>query len=289
MTKLEPKQICRKIQIDFERHPMFLQSRQVRDIITDQIKERIPLVRKQFVQKDPLKKNISIQYTHNVVAFKNKHRLCLPPGFSPQSIASETHLLELARSLEKSGNLYGKKHESTSDLPPRDLILLKYNDIEESSCYKVLNARREKEKAASNQNTQESVKANTVSFTLLALLYNLCSSAKLGWEVCGSADGTHSLLFNNYKLIGFGVYHIAPDGVKRFHPLAYALAAGELRLLSHLLLHYLKHVARDLFGLTPQFKGGIISNYTKVFVNAFQEAFPNDQVMQCFPHIIRKF
>jgi hypothetical protein len=53
MTKLEPKQICRKIQIDFERHPMFLQSRQVRDIIRDQIKERIRLVRKQFAQKVP--------------------------------------------------------------------------------------------------------------------------------------------------------------------------------------------------------------------------------------------
>ncbi len=289
MTKLEPKQICRKIQIDFESHPMFLQSRQVRDIITDQIKERIRLVRKQIVQKDPMKKNISIEYTHDVVAFKNKHRLRLPTGFSPQVIESETHLLELARSLEKLGHLYGKKHEPTSDFPHRDLIVLEYADVEESSRYKLLDARREKEKAASNQMTRESVKANTVVFTSLALLYNLCSSAKLDWEVCGSADGTHGLLSNDYKVIGFGVYHVAPDGVKRFHPLAYALATGELELVSLLLLHYLKRIALDLFGLTPQFKGGIISDHTEVFVNAFQEAFPNDQVMQCFPHIIRKF
>jgi hypothetical protein len=219
----------------------------------------------------------------------NKHQLRLPPGFSPQSIESETHLVELARALEKSGHLYGKKHEPTSDFSHCDLIVLEYNDVEESSRYTVLNARREKEKAASNHNTQECGKANTVVFTSLALLYNLWSSAKLGWEVCGSADGTHGLLSNDYKVIGFGVYHIAPDGVKRFHPLAYALATGELELVSHLLLHYLKCVARDLFGLTPQFKGGIISDHTEVFVNAFQEAFPNDQVMQCFPHVIRKF
>jgi hypothetical protein len=124
MTKLPPKQICRKIQIHFESHPMFLQSRQVRDIITDQMKEGIRLVRKQIVEKDPMKKNISIEYTHDVVAFKNKHGLRLPLGFSPQVIESEMHLLELARNLEKSGHLYGKKHEPTSDFPHCDLIVL---------------------------------------------------------------------------------------------------------------------------------------------------------------------
>jgi hypothetical protein len=44
-----------------------------------------------------------------------------------------------------------------------------------------------------------------------------------------------------------------------------------------------------LFGLNPRFKGGIISDHTEVFVNAFQEIFPNDQVLECFPHIIWKF
>jgi hypothetical protein len=56
-----------------------------------------------------------------------------------------------------------------------------------------------------------------------------------------------------------------------------------------LLLHYIQCIARDLFGLTPQFKGGIISDRTEVFVNAFQEVLPNDQVLQCFPHNIGKF
>jgi hypothetical protein len=44
-----------------------------------------------------------------------------------------------------------------------------------------------------------------------------------------------------------------------------------------------------LFGLTPQFKGGIISDHAEVFVNTFQEIFTNDQVLQCVPHIIQKF
>jgi hypothetical protein len=62
--------------------------------------------------------------------------------------------------------------------------------------------------------------------------------------------------------------------VKQFHPLAYALATGELESVSLLLLHYLKRIALDLFDLTPQFKGDIISDHTEVFDNAFQEAFP---------------
>jgi hypothetical protein len=33
--------------------------------------------------------------------------------------------------------------------------------------------------------------------------------------VCGNANGTHGVLSNNYKVIGSGVYHVAPDGVKR--------------------------------------------------------------------------
>jgi hypothetical protein len=90
-----------------------------------------------------------------------------------------------------------------------------------------------------------------VVFTSLALLFNLCSSANLDWNVCGSADGIHGLLSNDYKVIGFDVYHIGIEGVKRFHPLAYTLATGELEIIFILLLHYIKCVARDLFGLIP--------------------------------------
>jgi hypothetical protein len=215
-----------------------------------------------------------------------------PPGFMPQFIESETHLSELERSLEKTGHLYGKKLEPTFDFPHQDLIVLKYDDIEESSrSYEHLDAQWEKGKAASNPNLWEAVKANTVVFTSLPLLYNLCSSAKLGWEVCGHPDSTHGLLSNDYYMvIGFGVYHVGPDRIKLSHPLAYALATGELELVSLLLLHYLKRVALAFFRLTPQFKCGIISDHTEVFVNAFQEIFPNNQVLlQYFRHIIWKF
>jgi hypothetical protein len=145
-----------------------------------------------------------------------------------------------------------------------------------SSHYKHLDARWEKEKEAGNPNTSKAVKANAVVFTYLPLLYNLCSSAKLDWQVCGSSNGMHGLLSNDYKVIVFGVYHnIIPFIIEWCHPLAYALLVGEFVLVALLLLHYLKCVALDLSGLrTPKFKRGIISDHTELLlVNAFQENF----------------
>ena len=289
MTRLEPKEISRKIQADFAMDPMFLQSRPVRDIINKQISHRIRLIRNEGVKNDPSQKNTIIQYTHDVISFKEKHLLRLPDGFQPHKIESEIHLLELARTLETSGHLCGKKADIQSNFPHRDLIVLDYDDVMDSPRYKQLNAQREKKMAASNRNTREDVKANTVVFTSLALLYNLCSAANLDWQVCGSADGTHGLLSNDYKVIGYGVLHVGTDGIKRFHPLAYALATGELEQVAILLLHYIKCAAGALFGLIPSFKGGNISDHTEVFVNAFQVVFPDSPVLQCFPHIIRKF
>jgi hypothetical protein len=43
-----------------------------------------------------------------------------------------------------------KKHKPKSDFPHYDPITLKYDDIKESSCFKHLDARWEKEKAFRN-------------------------------------------------------------------------------------------------------------------------------------------
>jgi hypothetical protein len=54
---------------------MFIQSRPVRDIIIQQICGRVHLIRSEQVLNDPTQKNTSIQYTHDVVSFKEKHLL----------------------------------------------------------------------------------------------------------------------------------------------------------------------------------------------------------------------
>jgi hypothetical protein len=69
MTRLQPKEISRKIQADFAMDPMFLQSCPVRDIIKEQISHRIRLIRHDGIKKQLNQKNISIQFTHDVVSF----------------------------------------------------------------------------------------------------------------------------------------------------------------------------------------------------------------------------
>jgi hypothetical protein len=147
MTSLDPKEISRMIQADFAMDPMFIQSRSARDVITKQIGERIRLICREEGGKDPLQNNSAIQYTHDVVTFKEKHLLRLLDDFKPQLIQSETLLLGMARRLEKSGHLCGKKDSLQSDSPHHDLIVLEYDDVEDTPGYKHLDARREKEKS----------------------------------------------------------------------------------------------------------------------------------------------
>jgi hypothetical protein len=76
--------------------------------------------------------------------------------------------LELGHILEKSGHLCGKKHELQIDFPHCDLIVLEYNDVQDGSSYKHLDARQEKEKTTSNHNnTRKGVNFNTVVLHLL--------------------------------------------------------------------------------------------------------------------------
>jgi hypothetical protein len=128
MTKLEPKEISAgKIQLDFARYPMFLHSRPVRDIIKKEIQARVLLVCQEFVQKDPSKNNIIIHYTHDVVAFKDKHQLQLPAVFKPQLIESEKYLFELGHSLEKSQDIcQGRSTNLNRNFSHFDLIVLEY-------------------------------------------------------------------------------------------------------------------------------------------------------------------
>jgi hypothetical protein len=52
----------------------------------------------------------------------------------------------------------------------------------------------------------------------------------------------------------------------------------------------IKLAAEKLFGINNiQFKGGLCSDHSSSFVNAFKEVFPTTQPIQCYSHIIRKF
>ena len=45
----------------------------------------------------------------------------------------------------------------------------------------------------------------------------------------------------------------------------------------------------ELFGLTLDVKGGLISDHAQSFVNAYKTFFPNRPHGLCFPHVLMKF
>jgi len=268
---LGPNDVFRKINTIFRLDPLWSQA-ETRKILKKQVNQRTRSIRR----KSP--NQIRIVFTQDLLTFKNTHRLRLPDDYVAQPVSNEIHLAELARSLEKRGYLCGRKYQK--GVPHQDLIVLQYCDsIQRNARFRELVAKREK----------EFVLANTVVFSSLALLWNICGANDLDWQVCGSADGTFNCCSNDYKLIGIGLFSINTDGTKTFHPLVYALAQGEIELVALIALHHLKEASQQIFGLTPRFKGGLVSDHTEVFTNAFHTIFPDDMLLQCFPHIIRKF
>jgi hypothetical protein len=278
LDTLGPVEIWRELSKTFCNDPIWSHS-QTRETLRKQVLARIRYIRKQAPRQ------IQIEFTHDLIAFGVQHQLQLPPNHKPCVISSEVHLAQLAKIYEAQGYLKGKK--SFPGAPPhRDLVVLKYDEhINQNKRYQQLLNKSNR----SSKGRKESVLENTIVFTSLALLWNLCGAQELDWRVCGSADGTFNCCSNDFKLIGIGLFSINPDGTKRYHPLVYALAPGEIELVALIALECMKQAALEVFGLIPRFKGGLISDHTEVFTNAFHEAFPLDMLLQCFPHIIRKF
>jgi len=131
---------------------------------------------------------------------------------------------------------------------------------------------------------------STIVFSSLALLSNIRECAKLDYRVSCSADGSADMCSNNFKLLNFGCISIARDGTRSFRPFLYALARGESKLsFAVALVTFLKY-SRRLFGEKDMvWKGGLISDHAGAFVSVFEQAFHGSMLMQCWPHIKRKF
>ena len=94
------------------------------------------------------------------------------------------------------------------------------------------------------------VRATTIVFTSIALLANICWCQKMDWCSSTSADGTHYISNNSYKLILFGVYNMRCEGKRQFYTIACALGEGEREIVTLLLLMNIRIACYRLFGRT---------------------------------------
>jgi hypothetical protein len=98
---LEPNEIFREISVFFRMDPLWA-SAETCACLKLQINQRIRCMRK----KSP--NQLKIEFTHDMLKFKETYKLKLPPDHIARPILSEVlHLAELARSYEKRGELHG--------------------------------------------------------------------------------------------------------------------------------------------------------------------------------------
>jgi hypothetical protein len=282
------REVWRKVYAAFQAiDPLFLSGGfEIRKKLEEQVIERSSYSSKKLaIQSAP-----RIKWTSDLINFKLQHRLKLPPSFRPVPMYCLDHVKAFATKLEADGYLTGVKHQR--DCPHFDMIVLDFemsSDVQER--YNTLLFRREKEKKAQNDDgkVKEAPKDNMIIFSSISLLSNICFGQRLNWEISLSADGTHDVGSNDYILIPIGIYHINNDGTKTFRPLLYAFCPGEIELCVLLALDQLRIATRLLFNIYPVFKGGMISDCSEVFVNSFKLVFPKNPLLQCYPHIARKF
>ena len=113
------------------------------------------------------------------------------------------------------------------------------------------------------------------------------------------ADGKHKLHHGRWVLMTLGTHYLRYDAERdqlstSFAPLMYLMSkqvesGSEVRLGSaHMLIDALNFFAVRVFGkgLEP---GACVSDHCDAYRNAFKRGFPDAELLQCWPHISRKF
>jgi hypothetical protein len=107
---------------------------------------------------------------------------------------------------------------------------------------------------SSKAKTGPDPQGRTMVFTSIALLTNICWCDQLGWRVTASAEGTHNVTNNDFKLLVFGVFNISTKGARQFRPVASCIAEREREIAVLILLLNVQKAACVLFGMTiPRF------------------------------------
>lgn len=194
--------------------------------------------------------------------------------------------MELAHHLESGGYLKGKKH--VPNMPHRDLIVLPIPDDDEPGMNRFTEPSKTRTQPAAE---------NTTVFSSLALLQNACCCERLEWRVGLCGDFAHGITCNECMVMMFGVIdinHRKARGrnvfTKSFRPLGHVVGQGEREEVALLAELSVKVVVRRLFGIDIRaFGGGMVSDHNNVFANSFTHAFLGNLLLQCYPHMLRKF
>ena len=180
---------------------------------------------------------------------------------------------------------YGCGSDADLQTMHRKLVTLHHESVGSNDRYQHLVEAREGE-----HKTGPDPLNRTLVFTSIALLCNVIYVMQSGWPSTVGIDGTHEVAKTEYKLLPFGYFVMKGDGTRTFYPVAYAFGEGEREVCAlHLFLN-INSALKLLFGFDVMpLDGGCVSDHTAVFANSVKHAFGHILLMQCYPHIIRKF
>ena len=117
-----PKQIARMVLNAFAKHPLLIVGHPIREVVCFQIMERVKLEQKRHVNTG-FKGKVVISLVQNMIEFKEKHGLHLPPGYVPREVLSEQEVAHLAILLYNDKVFQGRTAEE-EQAPHRQIIIL---------------------------------------------------------------------------------------------------------------------------------------------------------------------
>jgi hypothetical protein len=282
-----PAHASRVIADRFNDHVLFLNPGRMTELLISQINSRVRKLRnKPRAGHTPTVPRM--RYADDLWDYIQRHRINYSKlkeiGWVAQKIRGWEQLEKAAFYLKQSEVLSGLGRYE--DHPHRDLIVLDSDEVPLNARWQFLkNASEKKHK------TGRDPRRRTVVFSSLSLLAIAIMCDDVDWQVCATVDGTHGMSNSSYKLLTLGIYGFSDQTCSRtFHPIVYTFGEGEREIVAlHGFLN-LKTALRSLFGIqNVEFKHGIVSDATPVFVNSVRHAFPSTPFMTCYPHIIRKF
>jgi hypothetical protein len=242
--------------------------------------------------------SVEVKFLTDIKVFRELHSLKLSKNFKPTSdLDTVLEARNFAEVIVKEGTKtirHNVKASPTGELaytPEHEMFCLPLPPQDDPNFGHILHKAREKDNVSSG-----CAEDNFVAFTCINLLRQVTIAYKrYDNRLMTCIDSTHGGDLSGGKLMSFGYVSFdkpGNQGSKYRHtyiPLVFARVKEENEESALLMFCSLGFAVRELFGLTLDVKGGLISDHAQSFINAYTTFFPTRPRGQCFPHVLMKF
>jgi hypothetical protein len=241
---------------------------------------------------------VEVKFLSDIKVFREEHSLKLLANFKPtHHLDTVIETRNLSEQITKDGtktlrhNVKASPNGELAYTREHEMFCLLLPSKDDQDFGHIIQKARDKD-SLSSACTED----NFVAFTSMNLLWQVTIAyKKYDNRLMTCIDSTHGGDLNGGKLMSFGYISFdkpGNQGSKYRHtyiPLVFSRVKEENEESALFMFCSLGFAVRELFGLTLDVKGGLISDHAQSFVNAYKTFFPNRPRGQCFPHVLLKF